>query len=176
MTPGSTRQMRSAGRMSRMRFSRFRASTTPPGMGTAPPDRLVPEPRAMHGVPVSWHQRTAATTSSVESTSTTAPGRSRNAVRPSDSNGVRWAAVCRTRSGDTMAWRPATICAWDRGVARPSQASAAACGGFMPPPSPGCDRARPGRDRPFRSVRNSASGTPLGHGVRRSGPTTGPGP
>ena len=57
----------------------------PSSIGTAPPDRLVPLPRAMNGTPAAWQARTASTTSWRDSAITTARGRARNEVRPSDS-------------------------------------------------------------------------------------------
>ena len=55
----------------------------PPGTGRAPPERLVPLPRATKGTPCRWHQRTAATTSSAVRGAITAAGRAANAVSPS---------------------------------------------------------------------------------------------
>ena len=57
----------------------------PSSIGTAPPERLVPLPRAMNGTRAAWHARTVATTSVADSASTTARGRARNEVSPSDS-------------------------------------------------------------------------------------------
>ena len=59
--------------------------TMPSSIGTAPPDRLVPLPRAMKGTRASWHRRTVSMTSSADSARTTARGRARNVVRPSRS-------------------------------------------------------------------------------------------
>ena len=57
----------------------------PSSMGTAPPERLVPLPRAMNGTRAAWHSRTASIDLVRDSAMTTARGRARNAVRPSDS-------------------------------------------------------------------------------------------
>jgi hypothetical protein len=51
MTPGSTTATRSIGSRRRMRFSRLRAMTMPSAIGTDPPERLVPDPRATKGTP-----------------------------------------------------------------------------------------------------------------------------
>jgi hypothetical protein len=58
--------------------------TMPSSIGTAPPERLVPLPRAMNGVG-RVAARTASTTSWRDSAMTTARGGDRNEVRPSDS-------------------------------------------------------------------------------------------
>ena len=49
----------------------------PSSTGTAPPDRLVPLPRAMKGTRAAWQSRTVSMTSSADSASTTARGRAR---------------------------------------------------------------------------------------------------
>ena len=84
-----------------MRFSRLSAMTMPSTCGTAPPDRLVPLPRATNGTPASAQRRTTAMTSSAVSGRTTARGRARNAVRPSDSKAARPAAAVTIRAGGT---------------------------------------------------------------------------
>ena len=99
MTPGSTTATRSIGSISRMRVSRLSAMTMPSTCGTAPPDRLVPLPRATNGTPASAQSRTMAMTSSPVSGSTTARGRARNVVSPSDSNAARPAAAVTMRVG-----------------------------------------------------------------------------
>ena len=99
MTPGSTTATRSIGSISRMRVSRLSAMTMPSTCGTAPPDRLVPLPRATNGTPASAQSRTMAMTSSPVSGSTTARGRARNVVSPSDSNAARPAAAVTMRAG-----------------------------------------------------------------------------
>ena len=75
MAPGSTTASRCAGSTRKMRFIRLSAITMPPAIGTDPPDKLVPLPRATKGTRFSWHQRTAATTSARVSGITTASGR-----------------------------------------------------------------------------------------------------
>jgi hypothetical protein len=47
-----------------MRFRRFSAITTPSLIGSEPPLRLVPLPRATNGTPKRWQAFTAAMTSS----------------------------------------------------------------------------------------------------------------
>ena len=54
--------------------------TTPPSQGIAPPERPVPEPRAVTGSPCRRAMRTAAATSSAVSGRTTASGRPRSIV------------------------------------------------------------------------------------------------
>ena len=66
----------------RMRES---ATTTPPGVGRAPPERPVPEPRGTSGTPAARASRTTCTTSSVVAGSTTRSGRTRPWERPSHS-------------------------------------------------------------------------------------------
>ena len=61
------------------------ATTTPPGVGRAPPERPVPEPRGTSGTPAARATRTTSTTSSVEAGSTTRRGRIRPWVSPSHS-------------------------------------------------------------------------------------------
>jgi hypothetical protein len=65
----------------------------------APPDKLVPLPRATNGTFSVWHRRTVSMISSRRSGSTTARGRVRNAVRPSDSYGISAARDTSSRPG-----------------------------------------------------------------------------
>ena len=61
------------------------ASTSEPGVGSAPPDRPVPAPRGTTGMPASRATFMTATTSSVLAGSTTRLGRARKLVSASHS-------------------------------------------------------------------------------------------
>ena len=58
-----------------MRLRRFKVMRRPSSIGSEPPERLVPLPRATNGTPNRWHSRTVAITSSPVSGMTTAAGR-----------------------------------------------------------------------------------------------------
>src|SRR5690606_3914416 len=84
-TPGSTRARRFAASIDRIRSIRARDTTTAPSRASAPPDNPVPAPRATNGTPARSSTRSTAETSAVPRGRTTARGRHRYAVSPSDS-------------------------------------------------------------------------------------------
>ncbi len=59
--------------------------STPVSLGSAPPERPVPLPRATNGTPACAQQLTTAATSAAELGSTTSAGTARCEVRPSHS-------------------------------------------------------------------------------------------
>ncbi len=59
--------------------------TTPPSIGSDPPDSPVPDPRATHGTSARWQAATTAATSSPESGRTAAAGTTAYCSSPSDS-------------------------------------------------------------------------------------------
>ena len=68
-----------------MRRIRDSEMTTPPSIGSEPPDRPVPDPRATHGTSARWQAATTAATSSALSGSTAAAGTTAYCSSPSDS-------------------------------------------------------------------------------------------
>ena len=85
VTPGSTQMRWLARSISRIRFIRETTISTPSAIGSAPPERPEPAPRATHGTPASAHAFTTACTSSADPGSTAAAGITWYCSRPSDS-------------------------------------------------------------------------------------------
>src|SRR3954471_6930337 len=95
VTPGSTTMRWLSRSTSRIRRIRERTTSTPSSLGTAPPDRPEPAPRATHGTCASWQRRTTRWTCSALSGSTTMRGVTAYWSSPSDSY-VRFACGCVT--------------------------------------------------------------------------------
>ena len=81
---------------------------TPRLSGSAPPDRLVPAPRATTGTPAAWQRRSTSTSWASLSGIATAAGSSRYIVRPSHSYGLVSSAVVSSadagRTDASWAW------------------------------------------------------------------------
>ena len=85
-------------------------STTPSRCGSAPPDRLVPAPRATTGTRAAWQMRRIAATCASVSGSTTAAGCSRNSVSPSHSYGFVSSGVVSSDDAGSRAASSARTC------------------------------------------------------------------
>src|SRR3712207_4062715 len=85
MTPGSTVTWRLSASTGDSVRSRDSTSRTPSALGSAPPDRPVPEPRATKGTPASEQSRTVSTTCCRLSASTTIAGVTLKLANPSHS-------------------------------------------------------------------------------------------
>ena len=85
ITPGSTVTCRLSASTAPRERSRDSTSRTPSALGSAPPDRPVPEPRATNGTPASEQSRTVSTTCWRLSASTTIAGVTLKLASPSHS-------------------------------------------------------------------------------------------
>src|ERR671921_1221194 len=101
MTPGSTVTCRLSASTGDSLRSRDSTSRTPSALGSAPPDRPVPEPRATKGTPASEQSRTVSTTCCRLSASTTIAGVTLKFANPSHSYVRTCARSVSTRSVPT---------------------------------------------------------------------------
>src|SRR4051794_39044529 len=101
MTPGSTVTWRLSASTGDSARSRDSTSRTPSALGSAPPDRPVPEPRATKGTPASEQSRTVSTTCCRLSASTTIAGVTLKLANPSHSYVRTCARSVSTRSVPT---------------------------------------------------------------------------
>src|SRR5690606_20626951 len=95
--------MRATGSTDRIRLNFASDSTIPAPCGMAPPERLVPAPRATTGTSSSWQTRRMSRTCSSVSGSATAIGSCRKAESPSHSNGRVSSTSCSSASRGRMA-------------------------------------------------------------------------